>query len=111
VYVPGEWKRRGRVDPRSKSSKIGRPVEKFKWVADPGERLRCVDRARKNSPAVVTRKWRHEAMRRCAAEVMAESSCHAYVEWFDALDDEPLPGVDLTHSLWGAFPACRPDHR
>ncbi len=85
----GEWKRRGRVDPRSKTHKVGpgRPRTRFLWVDDPVERRRLIDRASEENPQRVVRAWRHEPMRRSKSAILAEGAALAYAEWFDSLDD------------------------
>lgn len=101
VYIPGEWSRRARVDPRSKSRKLGRPRQKFVAVDDPAERARLNCRWWSNSAAPVLRGWRFEAHTRSKAEILGEAAVHSYAEWFESLDDELPPGVELTHVLWG----------
>jgi hypothetical protein len=86
-YVPGEWKRRARVDPRSKSRKIGRPRELFLWVDDPAERARLHNRRSDQSAQRVAREWRYETQTRSKAEVLAAEAVCLYAEWFESLDD------------------------
>jgi hypothetical protein len=100
-YVPGEWKRRGRVDPRSKSPKLGRPFQRFLAVTDSAERRRLHWRAWDQNPKRVARVWLYESHTRSKAEVLASESLALYSEWFETLDDELPPGIDLTAALWG----------
>jgi hypothetical protein len=87
-YVPGEWKRRARVDPRSKSRKVGRPRKCFAWVDDYAERQRMHRRVRDEDPVRVARNWRHETQTRSKAEVLAAEAVCRYAEWFESLDSD-----------------------
>jgi hypothetical protein len=101
VYVPGEWKRRGRVDPRSKSRKFGRPFQKFVGVVDPVERHRLNSAWWRNSAGPVLRAWRFEKQRLYKSDVLFEMAVGEYADWLDAFDDELPPGIELSHLLWG----------
>jgi len=100
-YIPGEWKRRNRFDPRSMSRKVGRPPQKFLWVTDSAERKRMVRTAADQSPSIVARAWLHESMTRSKAEVLSQASIDAYTDWCESLDDEWPAGFDLSAALWG----------
>jgi hypothetical protein len=83
--VPGEWKRRQRVDPRSKSRTVGRPPIYSGTVED---RRLAANRRYWNCPQRVSESWHREQFTRTKAEVAFEYSLSAYEEWFESLDDD-----------------------
>ena len=55
----------------------------------------------------MVREWRWEQMRRRAYQVVLDVAGEAYSSWFESLEDEQPPDLDLTAALWGQDVAPR----
>jgi hypothetical protein len=64
-------------------------------------RRRCEAVARwRASPRRVSQSWYREQFRVGLGWVLHVEGVAAHQEWFDSLDDEPAPGIELTDLLW-----------